>query len=254
MNSMSNIPQLYQDMMQRSPFAAAMAAAQLSNMAQHKFGMYGFQPQLNPMTFAALSQFKNPMSHGAVQQMTLNEINQTRRGRPPRVVHSNENRSRSRSPHSSSSTTSGPKSLNTRTSTPSKSNEDAGEAHSEQDVDDVDEDIEIDEIDEDDYVDDQDNSDLNTTTTSSKSFRKSRPEDLSKLTPPPPPPGPVFDFSLQALEMSLYGYLRQSDPMFMGHALSGLRYLVAAQQHKHHQTKSSSDDQNKQGKSLKFIF
>lgn len=253
---MSNIPQLYQDMMQRSPFAAAMAAAQLSNMAQQKFGMYGFQSQFSPMALAAMSQFKNPLSHGAVQHMTLNEINQTRRGRPPRAVHSTENRSRSRSPHSSSSTTSGPKSLNTRTSTPSKSHEDLGEAQSEQDVDDVDEDIEIDEIDEEDYVDDQENSDLNTTTTSSRSVRKSHAEDLSKLTPPPPPPppGPVYDFSLQALEMSLYGYMRQTDPMFMGHALSGLRYLVsAAHQHKHHQNKSSSDDQNKQGKS-KRIF
>lgn len=34
---------------------------------------------------------------------------------------------------------------------------------------------------------------------------------------------PIFDFTLQALEMSLYGYLRQNDPLFAGHAISGLR-------------------------------
>ena len=33
----------------------------------------------------------------------------------------------------------------------------------------------------------------------------------------------MFDFTLQALEMSLYGYLRQTDPLFNGHAISGLR-------------------------------
>ena len=35
--------------------------------------------------------------------------------------------------------------------------------------------------------------------------------------------GPVYDFTMQALEMSLYGYMRQTDPMFASHAISGLR-------------------------------
>ena len=39
----------------------------------------------------------------------------------------------------------------------------------------------------------------------------------------PNPARPVYDFTMQALEMSLYGYLRQTDPMFVGHAISGLR-------------------------------
>lgn len=251
---MSNIPQLYQDMMQRSPFAAAMAA-QLSNMAhQQKLNAFGYQQaQFNPMALAALSQFKNPMSQGPIQHMTLNELNQSRRGRPPRALNLSGARSRSRSPHSGSSTASGPKSLNTRTSTPSKTNED--EAPSEEEIDETEEDIEIDEIDEDDYVEDLDTSDLNTTSASNNTAKKSRAEDpSSKLTPSPLLPAPVFDFSMQALEMSLYGYLRQSDPMFMGHALSGLRYLVA-QQHKNQQlqNKSTQDDQNKQGKFFFFL-
>jgi hypothetical protein len=33
----------------------------------------------------------------------------------------------------------------------------------------------------------------------------------------------VYDFTMQALEMSLYGYLRQTDPSFVGHSISGLR-------------------------------
>ncbi|RNA31878.1 hypothetical protein BpHYR1_020540 [Brachionus plicatilis] len=244
-SSMSSIPQIYQDMMQRSsPFAAAMAAAQLSSMAHHKMNALALHSQLNPMALAALSHFKNPASH-----MTLNEMNQTRRGRPPRALNLSENRSRSRSPHSNAS----PKSLNTRTSTPSKSNED-DDAH-------TDDDIEIDQIEEDDYVDELDNSDLNTTTTSSKSARRAPLEDASKLTPPPPPPqAPVYDFSLQALEMSLYGYLRQNDAMFMGHAISGLRYLAAQQQQQLHQQQlqhklhksSHQDEQSKQGKSIGY--
>jgi hypothetical protein len=42
------------------------------------------------------------------------------------------------------------------------------------------------------------------------------------------PRPPMFDFTLQALEMSLYGYLRQTDPMFAGHAISGFRLPSAA--------------------------
>ena len=34
---------------------------------------------------------------------------------------------------------------------------------------------------------------------------------------------PLYDFTLQALEMSLYGYLRQTDPLYVGHAISGIR-------------------------------
>jgi hypothetical protein len=34
---------------------------------------------------------------------------------------------------------------------------------------------------------------------------------------------PMYDFTLQALEMSLYGYLRQTDPFFASHAVSGLK-------------------------------
>lgn len=47
--------------------------------------------------------------------------------------------------------------------------------------------------------------------------------------------GPLYDFTMQALEMSLYGYLRQSDHLFNGHAISGLRFPfigAAAQQQK----------------------
>ena len=46
--------------------------------------------------------------------------------------------------------------------------------------------------------------------------------------------GPLYDFTMQALEMSLYGYLRQSDHLFNGHAISGLRFpfIGAAQQQK----------------------
>ena len=60
----------------------------------------------------------------------------------------------------------------------------------------------------------------------------------------------VYDFTLQALEMSLYGYLRQSDPMFASHAISGLRippagfrsnqYTEMSQQH----TSNSSSTSN----------
>lgn len=52
-----------------------------------------------------------------------------------------------------------------------------------------------------------------------KRAQKSSPVDTNT----PNPARPVYDFTMQALEMSLYGYLRQTDPMFVGHAISGLR-------------------------------
>jgi hypothetical protein len=220
-------------MMQRSPFAAAVAAAQLNNLAHHKLNPYQFHAQFNPVALAALSQFnRNPAP----------SMSQTKRGRPPRRLDMEQNRSRSRSPHSNASTTSGNKSLTTRTSTPSKLEKEEEDelVQSEDELDDLEEDVEIDDISEEEELEDAD-SDLNTTATSSKSAKKFKKDESSKLTPPP---GPVYDFSLQALEMSLYGYLRQTDPTFMGHAISGLRYLVAQQQL---QSKLAQEEHNKQG-------
>ena len=39
---------------------------------------------------------------------------------------------------------------------------------------------------------------------------------------------PLYDFTMQALEMSLYGYLRQTDPTFVGHAISGIRSMMTS--------------------------
>ena len=45
------------------------------------------------------------------------------------------------------------------------------------------------------------------------------------------PRTPLYDFTLQALEMSLYGYLRQTDPLYVGHAISGIRMSQASTNH-----------------------
>ncbi len=96
------------------------------------------------------------------------------------------------------------------------------------------------EIDEDmlDNIDEEDESqnsikeeELNTTSSTvmtSKSSRQNRQDfNVQKMTEAngvhKPSNKPVYDFTMQALEMSLYGYLRQTDPKFASHAISGLR-------------------------------
>ncbi len=71
---------------------------------------------------------------------------------------------------------------------------------------------------------------LNTTTSTVMTSKSSRQHQTSNAHSSTgmngghkPPNGPVYDFTMQALEMSLYGYLRQTDPMFASHAISGLR-------------------------------
>lgn len=79
------------------------------------------------------------------------------------------------------------------------------------------------------------------------------------------PTGTPFDFTMQALEMSLYGYLRPTESMFAGHAMSGLRcmppnssssplatflqsafnqYKLMNSRHSQQQVSPRSDDQN----------
>ena len=87
------------------------------------------------------------------------------------------------------------------------------------------------ELNEDDEYLSKDNEDTNSTTSTSKTS-SSNPKRGKRLpvaaasngvSGAKNPPNPVYDFTMQALEMSLYGYLRQTDPMFASHAISGLR-------------------------------
>lgn len=95
------------------------------------------------------------------------------------------------------------------------------------------------ELNEDDEYLSKDNEELNTTSSTSKTSSSSAKQNMKKMVSQKNtalssttnvnnqqqnnPAGPAYDFSMQALEMSLYGYLRQTDPMFASHAMSGLR-------------------------------
>ena len=73
-------------------------------------------------------------------------------------------------------------------------------------------------------IEDEEDADLNTTSTSDNYFIKSpmdegkskaigvKEDNLNNV---------IYDFTLQALEASLYGYLRQKDNIYHGHAISG---------------------------------
>lgn len=97
------------------------------------------------------------------------------------------------------------------------------------------------ELNEDDEYLSKDNEELNTTSSTSKTSSSNAKQNMKKIISQKntalststtnvnnqqqnnPAAGPAYDFSMQALEMSLYGYLRQTDPMFASHAMSGLR-------------------------------